>query len=205
MARAMEITTPLGGDLLFRGMHGREEMSRLSEFQLELLSLRADIKIDDILGKNVTVKVAPPDESTWYFTGFASRFSAGGVSSGITKGELVQDEFTQYFRDQQGACDVMASADTPGSLERVLRARRARCTPAACSSSRPSVAPASPHSNLASNCTGATRMRVRTSNGCWAPLGSGRRLRARSCRSNQACRSLSRDSRMGAHLSVEVR
>jgi type VI secretion system secreted protein VgrG len=73
----MEITTPLGADLLFRSMHGREEMSRLSEFQLELLSLKSDIPIDDILGKNVTVKVALPDDSTRYFNGFVTRFSQG--------------------------------------------------------------------------------------------------------------------------------
>jgi type VI secretion system secreted protein VgrG len=77
MPRVMEITTPLGADLLFRGMHGREEMSRLSEFQLELLSLKSDIPIDDILGKNVTVKVALPDDSTRYFNGFVTRFSQG--------------------------------------------------------------------------------------------------------------------------------
>jgi type VI secretion system secreted protein VgrG len=35
----MEITTPLGSDvLLFHGMHAREEMGRLSEYQLDLLS-----------------------------------------------------------------------------------------------------------------------------------------------------------------------
>jgi type VI secretion system secreted protein VgrG len=78
MARVMEITTPLGDDLLFRGMHGREEMGRLSEFQLELLSLKSDIDIDGILGKNVTVKVALPDDSTRYFNGFVTRFSQGG-------------------------------------------------------------------------------------------------------------------------------
>ena len=78
MPRVMEITTPLGEDLLFRSMHGREEMSRLSEFQLELLSPKSDINLDDILGKNVTVKVALPDDSTRCFNGFVTRFSQGG-------------------------------------------------------------------------------------------------------------------------------
>jgi type VI secretion system secreted protein VgrG len=79
----MEITTPLGDDvLLFHGMHAREEMSRLSEFQLDLLSPKKDIKVDDILGKNVTVKLALPDDSTRYFNGYVTRFSAGGRSYG---------------------------------------------------------------------------------------------------------------------------
>ena len=63
MPRLMEIATPLGDDvLLFHGMHAREELSRLSEFQLDLLSRKGDIVLDDILGKNVTVKLALADE-----------------------------------------------------------------------------------------------------------------------------------------------
>ena len=77
MPRVMEITTPLGDDLLFRGMHAREEMSRLSEFQIDLLSPKNDIKLDDILGKNVTVKLALPDDNTRYFNGFVTRFAQG--------------------------------------------------------------------------------------------------------------------------------
>ncbi len=77
--RAMEITTPLGEDvLLFHGMHAREEMGRLGEYQLDLLSPKKDINPDGILGKNVTVKLALPDDSVRYFNGFVSRFSAGG-------------------------------------------------------------------------------------------------------------------------------
>jgi type VI secretion system secreted protein VgrG len=76
--RAMEITTTLGEDvLLFHRLRGREEMSRLFDFQLDLLSPKKDINPDDILGKNVTVKLALPDDSTRYFNGFVTRFSAG--------------------------------------------------------------------------------------------------------------------------------
>ena len=71
MPRVMEITTPLGEDvLLFHGMHAREEMGRLIEYQLDLLSPKNDVNLDDILGKNVTVKLALPDDSTRYFNGY---------------------------------------------------------------------------------------------------------------------------------------
>ena len=80
MARVMEITTPLGADvLLFHAMHAREELSRVAEYQLDLLSLKNDINLDQILGKNVTVKLALPDDSTRYFNGFVTRFSQGGM------------------------------------------------------------------------------------------------------------------------------
>ncbi|MPZ21620.1 MAG: type VI secretion system tip protein VgrG, partial [Luteitalea sp.] len=80
MQRAMAITTPLGDDvLLFHGMHAREELSRLFEYQLDLLSTRSDIDLDEILGKNVTVSVALPDDSTRYFNGYVTRFAQSGM------------------------------------------------------------------------------------------------------------------------------
>ena len=61
-------------------MHAREELSRSSEFQLELLSdQQTVINLDDILGKNVTVKSRCRTTSTRYFNGFVTRFSAGGA------------------------------------------------------------------------------------------------------------------------------
>ena len=39
MPRAMEITTPLKDVLLFHTMHAREELGRVGECRLELLSL----------------------------------------------------------------------------------------------------------------------------------------------------------------------
>ena len=79
MARVMEIVTPLGPDaLLFHRMHATEEISRLSEYQLDLLSTRGDINLDEILGKNVTVKLALPDDKYRYFNGYVTRFSQSG-------------------------------------------------------------------------------------------------------------------------------
>jgi len=84
MPRMMELVTPLGDDvLLFHGMRAREEMSRLFEYQLDLLSLNNDINVDEILGKNVTVKVALPDDTTRYFNGFVTRFAQGGKGEQI--------------------------------------------------------------------------------------------------------------------------
>jgi type VI secretion system secreted protein VgrG len=78
MARVMEITTPLGADLLFHGMHAHEELGRLAEYQIDLLSPKNDLDPDKMLGKNVTVKLALPDDSTRFFNGFVTRFSQGG-------------------------------------------------------------------------------------------------------------------------------
>jgi type VI secretion system secreted protein VgrG len=76
MRRVMEISTPLGEDvLLFHRMTAREELSRLSEFQIALLSEQGDIDLDKILGKSVTVKLELPDDKTRYFNGYVTRFA----------------------------------------------------------------------------------------------------------------------------------
>jgi type VI secretion system secreted protein VgrG len=79
MPRLVEVTTPLGDDeLLFHSMRGYEETSRLAEYEIHLLSPNNEINGDDLLGQDVTVKLAQPDDSTRYFNGFVTRFSQGG-------------------------------------------------------------------------------------------------------------------------------
>jgi type VI secretion system secreted protein VgrG len=75
----MEIVTPLGEDvLLFHGMSAQEEMSRPFLYQLDLLSPKKDVPVNDILGKKVTIKLGLPDDQTRYFSGHVTRFSQGG-------------------------------------------------------------------------------------------------------------------------------
>ncbi|MEO6237659.1 MAG: type VI secretion system tip protein TssI/VgrG [Vicinamibacterales bacterium] len=78
MPRVMEIATPLGEDLLFHSMTATEEMSRLFTYDIGLLSSRDDIPLDEILGQNVTVKLALPDDTTRYYNGYVTRFTQGG-------------------------------------------------------------------------------------------------------------------------------
>ncbi len=78
--RAMEITTPLGEDvLLFYRMRAHDELSRLSEYRLELLSARGDIDLDKILGQNVTVKLQLPTDEPRHFNGYVTRFAQVGM------------------------------------------------------------------------------------------------------------------------------
>ncbi|HEU4927167.1 MAG TPA: type VI secretion system tip protein VgrG, partial [Vicinamibacterales bacterium] len=80
MPRVMEIVTPLGdGVLLFHQMSAREEMSRLFEYRLQLLSSKEDVNLDEILGKNVTIKLGLADDETRFFNGYVTRFALGGM------------------------------------------------------------------------------------------------------------------------------
>jgi len=80
MKRVMEITTPLGDDvLLFHRMHAQDEISHLFEFEVGLLSTQPDIGIDKILGQNVTVKFDLPGDIIRCFNGFVTRFAQVGT------------------------------------------------------------------------------------------------------------------------------
>jgi type VI secretion system secreted protein VgrG len=78
--KTFELITPLGdGVLLFYRMNAREELSRLAEFELDILSKQGDVDVDKILAKNVTVKVELPNRKLRHFNGFVARFAQTGM------------------------------------------------------------------------------------------------------------------------------
>jgi type VI secretion system secreted protein VgrG len=80
MARLVEIKTPLADDtLLLRSMRAHEQMSRISDFRVELLSLNGELDLNAVLGKAITVKLALPDDGTRYLSGYVSRFTQLGT------------------------------------------------------------------------------------------------------------------------------
>ena len=75
----MSITTALEPDvLLFDRMRASEEMSRLFEYEIDLLSDKPDVDLDELLGKPMTVKLELADGNIRYFNGLCSRISEGG-------------------------------------------------------------------------------------------------------------------------------
>jgi len=120
MPRVMEIVTPLGGDvLLFHGMHAREEMGRLGEYQLDLLSPKKDINLDEILGKNVTVKLALPDDSTRYFNGYVTRFAQGGTYGRYVRYSAVVHTWL-WFLTRTADCRIFQDMTVPDIVKQVF-------------------------------------------------------------------------------------
>jgi type VI secretion system secreted protein VgrG len=77
--RAMELTTPLGPDvLLLAGLTGREGISQLFQLQLDLLAENGrEVAFDKLLGQPVAVRLALGGGKHRYFHGIVSRFSQG--------------------------------------------------------------------------------------------------------------------------------
>jgi type VI secretion system secreted protein VgrG len=120
MPRVMEITTPLGPDvLLFHGMHAREYLSRLFEYQLDLLSPKKDIDLDEILGKNVTVTLALPDDSTRYFNGYVTRFSQSGMMGRYHRYSAVVRPWL-WFLTRTADCRIFQEMTVPDIVKKVF-------------------------------------------------------------------------------------
>src|SRR5712691_6018543 len=120
IARVMEIDTPLGdGVLLFHGMQAREEIGRLSEFHLDLLSEKNDVSIDDVLGKNVTVKLALPEDSTRYYNGFVTRFAQSGMYGRFNRYTAIVRPWL-WFLTRTTDCRIFQEKTVPDILKAVF-------------------------------------------------------------------------------------
>ena len=78
MPSPIHIKSPLPADeLIFASMAMQEGISVLGEMQLELLSPKADLKPDDLLGEPLTVSVELPGDKKRHFNGHITRFAIG--------------------------------------------------------------------------------------------------------------------------------
>jgi len=119
--RHIAIETPLGEDvLLLQSFSGHEELSRLYEFDLDLLSENYEIDFDEIIGENVTIRMDLPEGGTRYWNGFISQF-VQGVSTSV--------QFAQYratmvpwlwFLTQTSDCRIFQDKTVPEIIRQVF-------------------------------------------------------------------------------------
>jgi type VI secretion system secreted protein VgrG len=119
MPRVMSITTPLGEDLLFHGMSAREEMSRLFAYDVTLLSKRDDIKLDEILGQNVTISLVLPNESVRAYNGYVTRFRQGGQYGRYTQYVAVVRPWL-WFLTRTADCRIFQEMKVPDIIKQVF-------------------------------------------------------------------------------------
>src|SRR5712692_5714218 len=73
--RFAAIDTPLGADVLvLKSFSFREQLGRLFQMELELLSENHNLDFDKIIGENVTARLELVDKQTRFFNGYISRF-----------------------------------------------------------------------------------------------------------------------------------
>jgi type VI secretion system secreted protein VgrG len=103
-------------------MRGREELSRLSEFELELLGdpEHGDIDIDKILGQNVTVRLALADDSSRFFNGFVTRFAQTGRHGRYNRFVALVQPWT-WFLTRTADCRIFQDMTVPDIVKAVFQ------------------------------------------------------------------------------------
>ncbi len=119
--RLLSLTTPLGPDvLLVRGFSGREELSRLFRFQLDLLSENETIAAKDIVGKAVTLTVSHTDQAPRYFNGVVNRFVAAGASSRGFRAYRAEVVPWLWFLTRTADCRIFQKKTVPEIIEQIF-------------------------------------------------------------------------------------
>jgi type VI secretion system secreted protein VgrG len=120
-ARPVEIITPLGDDvLLFHRMTATEELGRLFQLELDLLSKNPNIKFEDLLGQNVTVRLNLPDDKIRYFNGFVTRFSQEDVFGELNAYNMSVLPWL-WFLTRTADCRIFQDKKVPEIIKEVFR------------------------------------------------------------------------------------
>ena len=117
----ISVTTPLGDDvLLLQKFAGQEGISQLFNFQLDLASQKPPIKLESIIGQNVTVNMALSDVSTRHFNGFVSQFAQAGQDSQFTyyQAEIVP---WLWFLSQTSDCRIFQNKTVPEIVMQIFQ------------------------------------------------------------------------------------
>jgi len=121
--RLIAIDTPLGKDvLLLQGFTGREGISRLFHFQVDLLSPNKAISFADIVGGRVTIRVNLADGSERYFNGFVSRFSQGASDARFTHYQMEVVPWL-WFLTRNADCRIFQNMTIPDIVQQVFKDR----------------------------------------------------------------------------------
>jgi type VI secretion system secreted protein VgrG len=120
-SQPLQLLTPLGKDALYLvGFAGREGLSQLFRFQLELLAdNRREIAFERLLGQRATIALALSAGKSRYFTGIISRFSQGERDDAFTcyRAEMVPQLWLLTRRAQ---CRIFQHKSVPEILKEVL-------------------------------------------------------------------------------------
>ncbi|MCC6535889.1 MAG: type VI secretion system tip protein VgrG [Burkholderiales bacterium] len=126
--RVAQIATKLDADaVLLERVTGREELGRLFEYSVDLVSERATIKPEDLLGTNVTLLLATEDEATpRYINGFVTSLTELGevrttaFKSGVAYGYRILVHPWAWFATRRSDCRIFNNKSVPDIVKEVL-------------------------------------------------------------------------------------
>ncbi|MFC1636694.1 type VI secretion system Vgr family protein [Planctomycetota bacterium] len=121
--RELAIETPLGADvLLLVHMSGTEELGRLFEYNLELASENQQIKAEDIVGKNVTIRLDLGAGRTRYFNGHVSCFTQLTSAGRLARYRAIVVPWL-WFLSRTADCRIFQEKTVPEIIKQIFRDR----------------------------------------------------------------------------------
>jgi type VI secretion system secreted protein VgrG len=120
--REVSVITALDTDvLLFRSMRGSEQLGRLSEYRVQLLSTDGALKIADVLGKPISVVLELSAGDLRHFHGIVTRFSSTGTSEGFASYEATVHPWL-WLLTRAANCRIFQDKSAPAIVKEVCDA-----------------------------------------------------------------------------------
>jgi len=121
--RPIAVNSPLGEDVLvLQRMTASEELSRLFEFQLDLLSENDNIRPADVLGQPMTVRLELLDGGNRYFNGVVSRFCHLGPQGRYTAYQATLHPWL-WLLTRTANCRIFQTQTVPDILKAIFQQR----------------------------------------------------------------------------------
>lgn len=121
--RELAIETPLGEDtLLLIRMSGTEELGRLFKYNLELASENQQIKAEDIVGKNVAIRLDLGAGRTRYFNGHVSCFTQLTTAGRLARYRAIVVPWL-WFLSRTADCRIFQKKTIPDIIKQIFRDR----------------------------------------------------------------------------------
>lgn len=119
--RPVELTSPLGADvLLFHRMSATESLGRLFEFTLDVLSADHNVKLEDLLGKPLTVHLEIAGGGRRHFNGIVSQISFEGSVGRLAHYSLSLHPWLWYLT-RTTDCRIFQNKTVPDIIKEVFR------------------------------------------------------------------------------------
>ena len=120
-SRLAKVSSPLGPDvLLLNQMNGGDELGRLFFFELQLTSVDANIDLNQLLGKPMSVALQLADGGERHFHGIVAR-----CSQGIDQGQFASYQVTLrpwlWLLSRTSDCRIFQNLSIPQIVKQVFR------------------------------------------------------------------------------------
>ena len=118
--RGLKLQSPLGDELVCQALHGREQLSRLFSYHLDVLSLNRNIAFKDIVGQRVTATMELPEGGERHFDGFVTEFRYTGIQGQFASYEATVSPWL-WFLTRTADCRIFQNQKVPDIVKSVFR------------------------------------------------------------------------------------